>query len=227
MTLTLANHKTADGRKYAVLTEIPNAAHETAKKVAGAKWHEAEGKLREIYANKTPPCIGAEYLINVGKHRGVRGVLTWVGKTRWGNRYAIATSNEKLPNGRYRDTVFVRPNWARQVDVVRDARIAELNAVMANHDKHLKEVYKTELLRLYREAAAAWGVSETVLLNRAVEVMEERVASIKEYDSQNCENHWACDGPAYDQVLRQSERCKRDIDQLTEIVTLLKTQLNA
>ena len=225
--MTLATMTTADSRKYAVLTQIPKTAMESANKSAGVRYGDAKNEYQAIMATPTTPVVGAEYQVTFGDRRGVHGKLVWHGKTKWGVRYLLATSNEKLPNGRYRDSFYIRPKWARKVDAVRDARLNELNKVMSDIDTFRNTVYKTELLRLYREAAAAWGVSETVLLNRTVEVMEERVASIKEYDSQNCENHWACDGPAYDQVLRQSERCKRDIDQLTEIVTLLKTQLNA
>jgi hypothetical protein len=54
--------------------------------------------------------------------------------------------------------------------------------------------------------------------------MEEEIARLKEYDSRLCENHWACDGPAYGQVERQSEGINREINDLSEIVALLKSE---
>jgi hypothetical protein len=223
--MNLATLTAPDNRKYAVLTTLPKAAMDSAMAAAGKRYSDAKNEYQRIMGTATPAVVGTNYEVTFGKHRGVSGKLIWSGQTKWGTRYALATSNEKLANGRYRDVVYVRPKWTRTVDAARDARLSELSEVMAKIEAYRETAYETELLRLYREAAAAWGVSEPVMFKRVIEVVEERVASIKEYDGRNCENHWACDGPAYNQVLQQSEISAKQVKNYEKITALLTKEV--
>jgi hypothetical protein len=215
-----------DRRLAEVKNGIPKKARQIAADELGVTYNAAKSESDALYAASRPePKVGQVRMIVRGKGEGKSGKIVWVGKTKWGNRIAVATSDERLPNGRYRDVVYARPAWTKTVDAARDARLAELNKILSNCDRKVMEpIYHRELLRLYREAAAAWNVTEAVLFKRTIEVMEEEIARLKEYDSRLCENHWACDGPAYGQVERQSEGINREINDLSEIVALLKSE---
>jgi len=168
---------------------------------------------------------GQQYKILRGNGEGSVGKLVWWGKTKWGTRYMLAVSDNKLPNGRYADVVYARPSNILWLEPTREARREALGKEYAELDSYEETVYRTELLRLYAEAAKEWGFDLKTVLTRTAVALREELKSIDQRVRYISANHWACDGPAYAQVERECASWDRKTKTLTRALAAIETEI--
>jgi hypothetical protein len=168
---------------------------------------------------------GQQYKILRGNGEGSVGKLVWWGKTKWGTRYMLAVSDNKLPNGRYADVVYARPSNILWLEPTREARREALSKEYSELDSYEETVYRTELLRLYNDAAKEWGFDLKTVLTRTAVALREELNSIDQRLRYINENSWACDGPAYTQVERENESLNRKTKTLNHALALIEGEI--
>jgi hypothetical protein len=196
--MTQTTPPTSTSRKTRALA-IPAEAAMLAGQARVNRHHQLGNELEGLRLHPQPKA-GQEYKIVYGNDQGVVGKLIWHGKTKWGTRYMLATSDVKLPNGRYVDMVYVHPRNLRWIDPTREARRQELGDELRQLESYEETVYRAELLRLYYDVAKEWGFDLKTVLTRTAVALREELNSIDQRLRYINENSWACDGPAYTQV---------------------------
>jgi hypothetical protein len=224
MTPLTSSTNNTEARKRFCTESIPAAARKTAKESHDKRHSELQEKRKALWVAHEPK-VGVRYRVLNGRNEGSTGTLFWSGKTKWGTRYALALTDKKLPNGRYADVIFVRPRDVVTVNLERDQAAADLAVEISNLKVYENEVFETELMRLYEEAAKEWGVSLTVLLTRTTECINESVNRTVEYVRDSSETHWACDGRAYDQVARHLTALDREIKDARAVLAVIASRL--
>ena len=214
---------TSASRKNRALA-IPAEAAMLASQARVNRHHQLANELEGLRLHPEPKA-GQEYKIVYGNNQGVVGKLIWHGKTKWGTRYMLATSDVKLPNGRYADVVYARPRNLRWMDPTRETRRAELGNELRELESYESTLYRTELLRLYAEAAKEWGFDLKAVLTRTAVALREELKSIDQRVRYISENSWACDGPAYTQVERECASWDRKTKTLNRALAVIDAEL--
>lgn len=209
---------------------IPAEAEKYAEAQIQARRAAIMQEYREL-AKHPAPKPGQVYEVISGMRSGDTGMLIWAGSTKWGKQFMLAASEEKLPNGRYAHVFYSRPSNLRWIDPTRDARRAELDKEMQelspvdpvdNFSPRKQTIFAAELLRQYEELAKSCNVPITLLLKRTLIAINEEVKQTKEYLDDLVANHWACDGPAYEDVLQRSRAFDRYIKRLKRAIAVIE-----
>lgn len=220
MTALALKASDAAARKRICVDLIPAAAREAAKKATDARRAELTAKRDALWVRPEPK-VGMRYRVFKGNHADKVGTLVWMGETIWGSRYILALTDNKLPNGRYADAIYVPPSHVISVNAERDEKNNELLAEINNLWVYENETFTAELLRLYEEAAKEWGFTRNVLLTRTAECINEKIKHTKDYIRQSGETHWACDGAAFNQVESHLAALDREVKANTVTLTVI------